>query len=63
MPYQEWLRDGPDETQQPVAGIFLRDEVPIPEAEMPEDEASLIETTFNSPSAGFFVDSNHIWRI
>ena len=46
-----------------LAEITPADKVPIPEAEMPEDEASLIETTFNSPSAGFFVDSNHIWRI
>lgn len=37
--------------------IFLKmifDKVPIPEAEMPEDEASLKYNFFNSPDGGFF---------
>ena len=37
LPYQEWLRDGPDETRQPAD--FGK--VPIPAAETSEDEASM----------------------
>jgi len=53
QPYQEWLRDGPDETRQPVA---CRHGANSRGAKASEDEASTLFPL--ALEAGFFVDLN-----